>query len=339
VVATHRPGHLATWHVGYRLAVAIGLLIPGPALAAPVAVELFECTRDGQWRTVTIRRDAQATPPACDVRYQKRTELFDHDQVLWRGANGLTFCRERATALTAKLTGWGWQYVGGAPSTVADDTDFRAIEPAPNDSTWVGQPANSSTVLSEVLPGSQVVVAGQNASSALVDRGDSSGALGAGASQAPVAQSSTDLNVTPALLSQTIIEAHAERLRASLAQSYRRALVGSLKNLRAYGDLDGDGDTDAALGYITHTAGGGVNVVVSLFVNVAGSGYVHGGSNNLPPAPARWPVELRIENALVVVGSTDHLARLRRARPIDIGTDITFDSYALRNQTIVRIAP
>jgi hypothetical protein len=108
---------------------------------------LFECTRDGQWRTVTIRRDAQATPPACDVRYQKRTELFDHDQVLWRGANGLTFCRERATALTAKLTGWGWQYVGGAPSTVADDTDFRAIEPAPNDSTWVGQPANSSTVL------------------------------------------------------------------------------------------------------------------------------------------------------------------------------------------------
>ncbi|MFT5390730.1 MAG: hypothetical protein ACI8PT_000917 [Gammaproteobacteria bacterium] len=125
----------------YRLATVTGLL-------APVAVALFECLRDGQLRTVTIRGDAQAMPPACDVRYQKRTELFDHDQVLWRAINGLTLCCERASALTAKLTGWGWQCVGGAPSTAADNTAPRAIEPAPNDSTAVGQPANSSAVLS-----------------------------------------------------------------------------------------------------------------------------------------------------------------------------------------------
>jgi hypothetical protein len=90
-------------------------------------------------------------------------------------------------------------------------------------------------------------VAVQNASSALVERGDSSDALRASAfqasaSQEPAAQSGADLNVTPVLLLKTIIEAQAERLRASLAQSYQRVVEGSLKKSRAYGDLVGDGD-------------------------------------------------------------------------------------------------
>ena len=118
------------------------------AFAAPLDVETYRCSLDGQLRTITLRIHDHARPPECDVRYRKVTELLGHDEILWRASNGLAFCREKALELQTKFAQWGWRCDGLEPS-VAVVSPVPSAETLVPGSTRPRESVNAAAVLDE----------------------------------------------------------------------------------------------------------------------------------------------------------------------------------------------
>lgn len=243
-------------------------LLATSALAAPLDVQTYRCIRDGELRTITLRIHDDARPPACDVRYQKLTELLDHDEVLWRGTNGLGYCREKALELQTKFTRWGWQCDGEDDGVSALSPNARTSRapavPATNGSS---SGAGSVDDLPETAPPLDEAVAGLD----------------------------EDADVGP----QFAIEAGAALLRRHMERAFGGGHVQVSDALSATGDLNGDGRLETIAGYLVAPRGGGIACVLGVFVQDDRLGYRAEALRRL--APLRWPRSVRIEEGRVRV--------------------------------------
>jgi hypothetical protein len=90
-----------------RAGIVLIVVIGSASAVAQTAYKTFMCERDGQQRRISLESIVLGSSD-CHVRYQKLTELFDHDEILWRGSRSTQFCLGKANELMSKLGGWRW---------------------------------------------------------------------------------------------------------------------------------------------------------------------------------------------------------------------------------------
>lgn len=269
------------------------------ALAAPLTVQEYQCQLDGQVRSVSVRLDDAVAPAACDVRYRKLTELLSHDEILWRATTGLRFCRERAEILHRKLERWGWRCA-------------------------LHEPAGSSLPSTQGATPSEPPAAPAGPSLAPVAAPSEPPAAPASASLArPRVTAPSEPRAAPASME---IQEQAAAIRESFAAGYGKSAVHAPVSLVVHGDLDGDGDSDAVVGYVALVRRGGVRAVISVFRNEGDQRFRHVASRAL--GANRWPGRLRIADGRIILATTEHGAQHAVARR---------DVYSLREGTLVRL--
>jgi len=229
------------------------------ASAAPLDVQQHRCVRGEQVRTVTVRIHDAARRPACDVRYQKITELSGHDKVLWRAKSGLKFCREKALEFRAKLERWNWKC---AVTTTANN-------PTSSPRHSIAAPALGSTDNSSTYAKDSSGRAADPALKRLVDSYDSA------------------------------VAARAERLRVQLAKAYGGARIQIPPALTALGDLNGDGQQDLVAGYLLEPRGGGVRCLLDVFIGDHADALRINATHRFAPNHWPFRVEIAAGNLLV----------------------------------------
>lgn len=133
--------------VGRGVGLVLGLVLGSTNLFAQTAYKTFMCERDSQQRRISLESSELANAD-CRVRYQKLTELFDHDEVLWRGSRSTQFCLGKANELMSKLGGWGWACRGESDLTSWPDDLLRVSEALLND-----ERSRTSRMMTQVEPG------------------------------------------------------------------------------------------------------------------------------------------------------------------------------------------
>lgn len=195
----------------------------------------FRCSNGSLERRIELRDPEGAGGAACEVRYWRDAAMPDSGRVLWRAQQDADFCAAKARELITRLEAGGWTCTAGEQPAAPE----RAQAQVPDRAPVAGTPAPAAP------PGTAAV--GRQEPPALEPPPPSPPAPARTAASVPGAPIVPPSAHPAAPLLDQVLKAtlhSAEQLYGGAFQAEHAA----------FGDLDGDGDEDAAV-LITYEVG------------------------------------------------------------------------------------